>query len=145
MEDTVVMEALPKRENRPEVVLYLRFSQLSEVYFQLQFDSVAVARYRFKNPRRGGHLIVHEPRKYGSLYQVSGWRIREAVITLEHAGDCPRHGFLQHADGIAVTFIPDNDREERAVAEEERKDEARGTWTPTKYVINFRGPGVVCL
>lgn len=70
---------------------------------------------------------------------------RAAVITLEHAGDCPRNGFLQRADGTAVTFIPDNDREERAVAEGGGKGEERRTGIPTQYVINFRGPGVVCL
>jgi len=44
-----------------------------------------------------------------------------------------------------VTFIPDNDREERAVAEEGRRGEERGTEIPTQYVINFRGPGAVRL
>lgn len=68
--------------------------------------------------------------------------------------DCPRNEFLQRADGVAVTFIPDNDREERAVAKKkrERKSErGRGagckgwrTKTPTRYVINFRSPDAVC-
>lgn len=43
-----------------------------------------------------------------------------------------------------MTFIPDNDREERAVAERGGAEE-RGTGTPAQYVINFRGPGAVRL
>lgn len=56
-------------------------------------------------------LIIHKSHKYGPLYRASGRRTRAVVITLEHAGDCPRNGFVQRADGVAVTFIPDNDRE----------------------------------
>lgn len=53
-----------------------------------------------------------------------------------------------------MTFIPDNDREERMVAEEEGgSDEQRrqreGRWgeaaAPTRYVINFRDPGARCV
>lgn len=39
--------------------------------------------------------------------------------------DCPRNEFLQYTDGVAVTFIPDNDREERAVAEKREEEGGR--------------------
>lgn len=42
-------------------------------------------------------------------------------------GDCRRNEFPERADGVAVTFIPDNDREETGGSgERAREGEGRG-------------------
>lgn len=70
----------------------------------------------------------------------SGRRTRAAVITLEHAGDCPRNGILQRADGVAVTFIPDNDREETGGSGGRAEGRRTGDRDPDAVRDQFSGP-----